>query len=347
LDRLELLSGHLQNFLATGDSLQLSTVSENVSVLIEIAAARQCRCAGSEEVPMRVFVTGATGFIGSAIVKELIGAGHKVLGMARSHAGAKSLEEAGAQVQRGDLEDPETLRSGAAAGDAVVHTAFIHDFSKFQENCEIDRRAIEAIGEALAGTKKLFIVTSGLGVIAQSGLATEADPPIPVGPAMPRASEAAAVALATRGVRTQVVRLPQVHDTTKQGLVSYLIRVAREKGVSAYLGDGSSRWAAVHRLDVAHLYRLALEKNEANARYHAVAEEGVLLREIAEAIGKGLHVPVVSIAPEAAAGHFGFLAHFAGLNLQGSSAETRKKLGWNPTGPTLLTDLANMRFAQD
>lgn len=295
---------------------------------------------------MRVFVTGATGFIGSRIVPELIGAGHQVLGLARSDAGAQSLAATGAQVHRGDLKDLDSLRSGAAAADAVIHTAFIHDFSTFQENCEVDRRAIEALGEALAGTEKLLAVSSGLGVIAQHGLATEADPPIPRGPAMPRVSEATATALAAQGVRTQVVRLPQVHDTVKQGLVSFLIRTAREKGVSAYVGDGSNRWAATHVLDVAHLYRLAIEKNEANVRYHAVAEEGVLLREIAEAIGKGLNVPAVSIEPEQAAEHFGFFSHFVGLNLQGSSAQTRKSLGWNPTGPDLLTDLRNMRYTQ-
>lgn len=295
---------------------------------------------------MRVFVTGATGFIGSAIVRELIETGHQVIGLVRSEEGIKAVAASGAEVLRGDLKDLQGLRSGAKAADAVIHTAFIHDFSKFQENCEVDRRAIEAIGEALAGTEKLFTVTSGLGVIAERGLATEADPPIPVGPAMPRASEATAAALAARGVHTQVVRLPQVHDTVKQGLVSYLVRVAREKGVSAYVGDGSNRWAAAHRLDVARLYRLAVEKNEAKARYHAVAEEGVPLREIAEAIGKGLNVPVVSIAAETAAEHFGFLARFAGLNLQGSSAETRKELGWNPTGPGLLTDLNNMDYSK-
>ena len=293
---------------------------------------------------MRVFVTGATGFIGSAVVKELIEAGHQVLGLARSDEGARAIATAGAAAHHGDLKDLDSLRTGAAAADAVIHTAFIHDFSKFQENCEIDRRAIEALGEALAGTEKLLSVTSGLGVITQHGLATEADPPIPVGLAMPRASEAAAAALAKQGVRTQVVRLPQVHNTVKQGFVSFLVRTARERGVSAYVGDGSNGWAAAHVLDVARLYRLAIEKNEANVRYHAVAEEGVPLREIAEAIGKGLNMPVVSITPEQAAGHFGFLAHFVGLNLQGSSAETRKKLGWNPTGPALLIDLANMRY---
>jgi nucleoside-diphosphate-sugar epimerase len=300
---------------------------------------------GQEEKNMRVFVTGATGFIGSAIVPELIGAGHQVLGLARSDAGAQALIAAGAQVQRGNLEDLESLRSGAAAADAVIHTAFIHDFSKFQESCEIDRKAIETLGAVLAGSDRPLLVTGGLALLASGRLATENDPPVPVTASYPRASEETAALLAARGVRTMVMRLPQVHDTLKQGLVSYAIRLAREKGASAYIGEGSSRWAAAHRLDVARLYRLALEKGEANGRYHAVAEEGVPVREIAEAIGRGLNVPVVSIAPQDAAKHFGWLAAFAGLDLRGSSAQTREKLGWNPTGPALLTDLKNMHYS--
>lgn len=294
---------------------------------------------------MRVFVTGATGFVGSAVVRELIDAGHKVLGLARSDAG-KSLIAAGAQAHRGDLEDLESLRSGAAAADAVIHTAFIHDFSKFKENCEIDRRAIEVLGDTLAGTDRPLIVTSGLALLAQGCLATEQDPPAPVSDHYPRASEHTAASLQERGVRTIVVRLPQVHDTVKQGLVSYVIPVAREKGVSAYMGDGLTRWAAVHQLAAAHLYRLALEKGTPGARYHAVAEEGVTAREIAEAIGRGLKVPVVSVPSEKAAEHFGWLAAFAGLDLQASSAQTREKLGWNPTGPSLISDLENMQYFQ-
>jgi nucleoside-diphosphate-sugar epimerase len=299
---------------------------------------------------MRVFVTGATGFIGSAIVQELLQTGHHVLGLARSDAGAQSLNAAGAGVHRGDLEDLESLRSGAAAADAVIHTAFIHDFSRFQQNCEIDRRAIEALGGALAGSDRLLIVTSGTGIgMSRSvpGLpATENDPPVSSNVVPRAASEEAGASVAARGVRVATVRLPQVHDTVKQGLVSYTIRLAREKGVSAYVGDGLNRWPAAHRLDTAHLYRLALEKGEGGVRYHAVAEEGVPTRAIAETIGHGLSVPVVSISPEEAGGHFGWLAHFVGWDIAASSAQTREKLGWNPTGPGLISDLENMRYEQ-
>ena len=295
---------------------------------------------------MRVFLTGATGFIGSAIVPELIEAGHQVLGLTRSDAGAQSLIAAGAEVHRGDLEDLESLRSGAAKSDGVIHTAFIHDFSKFKENCEIDRRAIETLGDALAGSNRPLIVSSGIGALAPGRLATE-EMEAPFSPAMPRVSEQTGLAQVARGVSVSVVRLPQVHDTVKQGLITYAVQMAREKGVSAYVGDGSNRGSAAHVLDVAHLYKLALEKHEAGSRYHAVGEEGVSMREIAEVVGRGLKIPVVSLSPEEAQAHFGWLAIFAGLDMPASSAQTRKKLGWNPTGPTLLTDLGNMRYSQD
>jgi nucleoside-diphosphate-sugar epimerase len=294
---------------------------------------------------MRVFVTGATGFIGKEVVRELIEAGHQVLGLARSDAGAKSLIAAGVQAHRGDVEDLESLRSGAAASDGVIHAAFIHDFSKFEANCEIDRRAVEALGSALAGSDRPLIVTSGTAVAYTPGRpSTEEDAP---NSPMPRvASEQAADAVAARGVRVSVMRLPQVHDPVKQGLITYLVASAREKGVSAYIGEGLNRWPAVHVLDAAHLYRLALEKGVAGARYNAVAEEGVPLREIAEAIGRGLNVPVVSKSPEQAAEHFGWLGFFAAHDIPASSALTQQRLGWRPAGPGLITDLNAMNYLE-
>ena len=290
---------------------------------------------------MRVFVTGASGFIGSAVVDELIAAGHKVLGLARSDAAAASLIAAGADVHRGSLEDLDSLRSGAAAADAVIHTAFIHDFSKFQANCETDRRAIEAIGSALAGSDRPFIVTSGTGIARTPGRpTTEEDAPDSEIPRI--ASEQAAASVRALGVRVSVMRLPQVHDPVKQGLITYLIDVAREKGVSAYVGDGQNRWPAVHRLDAAHLYRLVLEKGSAGARYHAVDEEGVPLRDIAEVIGKHLNVPVVSKSHEEAADHFGWLAHFVAFDIPASSQWTQEQLGWRPRGPGLISDLQRL-----
>ncbi len=298
---------------------------------------------------MRVFVTGATGFIGSAVVREILGAGHQELGLARSDAGARLLAAAGADVHRGDLEDLESLRSGAAASDGVIHLAFIHDFSRFQEVCEVDRRAIEALGDALAGSDRHLVITSGTGmgtaVPGQPAAEDHFDPHHP----NPRAgSELAAEAVAARGVCVSVVRLPQVHNTEKQELVTSAIAVAREKGVSAYIGDGLNRWPAVHVLDAAPVYRLALEKGTARARYHAVAEEGVTAREIAAAIGRGLKIPVVSVPPEEAAGHFGWLGFFAGMDMPASSALTQQRLGWRPTQKAgMIDDLDQMRWFGD
>ena len=292
---------------------------------------------------MRVFVTGATGFIGSAVVPELIAAGHQVLGLTRSDEGATALTAAGAEAYRGSLEDLDSLRSGAAAADGVIHLAFNHHFSKFAENCETDRRAIEALGGALVGSDRRLIVTSGTAAAFTPGrLTTEADA---ANSPIPRvASEHAAAAQEAQGVRVAVMRLSQVHDPVKQGFVTQLIAVAREKGVSAYVGDGLNRWPAVHVLDAAALYRLALEKAVAGACYNAVAEEGVALREIAEAIGAGLKVPVVSMSAEEAGEHFGWIGMFAGGDIPASSALTRERLGWRPTGPGLIADLGDVRY---
>jgi nucleoside-diphosphate-sugar epimerase len=238
----------------------------------------------------------------------------------------------------------ESLRSGAAASDAVIHTAFRHDWTRFAEACELDKHAIETIGAVLEGSSRPFLVSSGVGV-AQGRAATEDDPPLSSS-ALPRVSEATAVALLDRGIHSIVIRLPQVHDTVKQGLVTPLIAIARAKGVSAYIGEGQNRWPAAHISDVGRLYLLALEQGTAGARYHAVAEEGVPLKDIATAIGRGLNVPVVSIPQEQAQEHFGFLGVFAGRDPLTSSAQTRARLGWNPTGPSLLTDLGNMRYSE-
>jgi nucleoside-diphosphate-sugar epimerase len=295
---------------------------------------------------MRIFLTGATGFIGSAIVPELINAGHQVLGLTRSDAGAESLNAAGAEVHRGNLEDLESLRSGAAKSDGVIHCAFDHDFSNFVAICEKDRRAIEAMGEALVGSDRPLVITSGTGMgNAAPGQPATEDHFNPEHPNPRKASELAGVAVAERGVNVSVVRLPQVHDTLKQGLVTYAVKVAREKGVSAYVGDGLNRWPAAHVLDVARLYRLALEKHEAGSRYHAVAEEGVTAREIAEVTGRGLKVPVVSMSPEEAAAHFGWLAMFVGYDMPASSALTQERLGWHPSGPGLIADLEQMDYS--
>jgi len=287
---------------------------------------------------MRVLVTGATGSIGSAIVRELIRAGHQVLGLARSDEAAKSLLAAGADVHRGSLEVLESLRSGAAVADGVIHTAFIHDFSNYGPAAEADRRAIETLGNALAGSDRPLIVTSGTLLAQRQGpLATEEDAH---NPNFPRKSEEAALALARRGVRASVLRLPpSVHGGGDHGFVPQLISIAREKGVSAFIGDGLNRWPAVHRIDAAHLYRLVLEKGSAGATYHGVADEGVQTREIAEAIGRGLNVPIVSKSPEEVADHFGWIARFFGIDGPASSAQTQQRLGWKPVRPGLIADL--------
>lgn len=295
---------------------------------------------------MKVFVTGATGFIGMELVKELIDAGHQVCGLTRSDAGVEQLKAAGAKVHRGDITDLDSLRRGATGMDAVVNLAFNHDFSKFAQNAEDEIKAIEALGSVLA-PGKLLIVTSGIGITnsAPGQVRTESDPPTD-SPAMPRRPEQAAQAVAAKGVHVAIVRLPQVHDTRKQGLVTWLIQIARDKGVSEYVGDGANRWAAAPLKDVTHLYRLAVENTGPGATtYHAVQEEGVALRDIAEVIGKGLKVPAVSISAEEAVEHFGmFFGRAAALDMPASSEWTRKTLRWEPTGPGLIEDLTNMKY---
>jgi len=296
---------------------------------------------------MRVFLTGATGFIGSRIVPELLAAGHKVLGLTRSDAGARSLAAAGAEPHRGDIEDLDSLRDGAAKSDAVIHTAFDHNFSNFVANCEKDKRVIEALGGALAGSDRLLVITSGVGMGSAGPGQPAREDVFDIEHPNPRIlSELTGAAMAEKGVKISVVRLPQVHDTVKQGLITPLVALTRAKGVSAYIGEGRNRWSAAHVLDVAKLYRLALDKQEAGVRYNAVAEEGVAMRDIAEVIGAGLNVPVVSLSKEDAAGHFEWLAMFADLDLPASSAWTREHLGWQPTGPGLIADLERMDYSQ-
>jgi len=294
---------------------------------------------------MRIFVTGASGFVGSAVVRELLGAGHRVLGLVRSEEGAAALVAQGAEAQRGTLEDLDSLRAGAAAADGVIHTAFNHDFSRFADNCALDRRAIEALGETLKGSGRPLVVTSGLAHLARGRLATEADLPPVDSQAYPRVSEATAMGFLNHGVRAMAVRLaPTTHGAGDHGFVPALIRFAREAGFAAYVDDGQNRWSAVHRQDAAALFRLAVERGAAGARYHGAAEEGLPFKQIAEAIGRGLGLPVRCLTREEAAVHMKWLAGFAALDMPASSAWTRGQLGWAPTGAGLMGDLAEADY---
>ena len=295
---------------------------------------------------MRIFVTGAPGFIGSALVPGLLQAGHQVLGLTRSEAGAETLRKAGAEVLHGNLEDLDSLRKGAADSDGVVHLAFNHDFSQFEKNAADERKAITAMAEVLLGSDRPLVVTSGTAMAAN----VDGKPSTEESPAAswnPRAGmEKVVKEFVDRGVNISVVRLSQIHDTRKQGLVPFFLAVTRQKGVSAYIGDGSNRWPAAHVSDTARLYRLAFEKAEPGAIYHAVDEEGVSMKAIAEAHARGLKVPVVSIKAEDVQAHFGWLAQFAVLDMPSSSALTQKKLNWKPTGPGLIADLDGMDYTQ-
>ncbi|SMF88866.1 Nucleoside-diphosphate-sugar epimerase [Azospirillum oryzae] len=294
---------------------------------------------------MRIFLTGATGFIGRAVLSELLQAGHQVIGMTRSGDGARALEAAGAEPHHGTLEDPASVRSGAERADAVIHTAFDHDFSRFVENCEKDRHVIGALGEVLKGSPRPLLITSGVGIggaghgrLAREDVFDESHP-------NPRiASERAGNELLNAGVNVAVMRLPQVHNTEKQGLITPLIAIFREKGAAAYIGEGRNRWSAGHLSDVARLYRLAIEKAEPGARYHAVGEEGVETRKIVETLARGLKIPAVSIPQDKAPESFGWMAMFAGIDMAASSALTQATLGWRPLGPGLIADLEAMRY---
>ncbi|HLY02529.1 MAG TPA: SDR family oxidoreductase [Candidatus Cybelea sp.] len=295
---------------------------------------------------MRIFVTGASGFIGSALIPELTGAGHHVLGLSRSDSSAKAIAAAGAEVHRGSLEDRDSLKAGVAAADGVIHLGFNHDFSKWEANCEDDRQVIDVLAAQLAGSERPLVVTGGIGTQTPPGqVATEQDPALPSSVLPRTASEEAALAAAEQGVRASVMRLPQVHDRDKQGLITMLIPIASEKRVSAYLGEGTNRWPAVHVLDAARLYRLAIEEGARGIRYHAVAEEGVEFREIAMAIGERIGVPTASISENEAADHFGWLARFVSLDMPASSALTQKLLGWVPSHTGLIADLRSAAVA--
>ena len=296
---------------------------------------------------MRVFLTGATGFIGSRVLKELLGAGHEVLGLTRSDAGARALNEAGADAHLGTLEDPDSLARGAAQADAVIHTAFDHDFSRFAENCQKDYRVITAMANALVGSNRPIVITSSTGIGNTRPGEPALESVIDWSHALPRiAGEKAGAEATEKGVSVITIRLPQVHDTVRQGIVSFLIEASKAKGLAAYVGDGQNRWPAVHVDDAARLYRLAVERNEAGARYHGVAEEGVSLRRIAETIGAELDVPVASVSREQAPEQFGWFAPFMQMDMIASSDRTRANLNWTPTGPDLVTDLKNMDYSK-
>ena len=291
---------------------------------------------------MKVFVTGASGFIGSAVVKELLAAHHEVTGLARSDASAKIISDAGAQVLKGSLDDMDSLKRGALEADGVIHTAFIHDFSQYAKAAEADKTAIEIMGDVLKGTNRPIIVTGGiLGLPKTGGVVTEADPE----PALPRASEATAIALAENGVNASVIRLPpSVHDKGDKGFIPFIINMARKKGVAAYVGDGSNRWPAVHRLDAAHAFCLALEKAAKGSRYNAIGDEGISVREIVETIGKCLNLPVESISPDGAPGHFEWMSRFITFDSPATAYKTQEQLGWQPEHIGLIEDMKEHYF---
>lgn len=295
---------------------------------------------------MKVFVTGATGFVGSAVTRELLAHGHEVLGLARSDRGAEALRRMGAEVHPGDLQRPDTLRRGAQGADAIIHTGFVHDFARFPESCATDRQAIETLGAAIEGTGKAFIVTAGVASLDAAGpVAVETDAALPPSDRYPRASEAAAQVLSERGIPTAVMRLPpSVHGTGDHGFVPMLIDMARQKGRAAYVGEGANVWPAVHVHDAARAFRLAVERGPRAETFHAVAEQGIAFRRIAEAIAAGLGLPCVSLGADEARAHFGWFFGFACVNQPASSERTRAVLGWAPTGPNLLADIAEAGY---
>ncbi|MEQ9948926.1 SDR family oxidoreductase [Pectobacterium aroidearum] len=295
---------------------------------------------------MKVFVTGASGFVGSAVVRELLAAGHQVLGLVRSDKSADDLWALGAEAHRGDIEDLDSVRAGAAVCNGIIHTAFDNDFSKFQANCEADRRLIEALGSVAEGTTRRLVITSAIGILPKSQRTTEHSMPATGAGANPRAATEAAVdAITAKGVHASIVRLASsVHGEGDHAFVPLLIDIARKTGVSAYIEEGQNCWPAVHRLDAARLYRLALEQGTSGARYHAVAEERIPFKAIATAIGRGLGVPVVSKSVAEAEAHFGWFSHFVSFDLDSSNHLTREQLGWNPTGPSLLSDLEGSAY---